>query len=50
MTNDTLPLRIRVAIVVGIILSIPVSIVLIPLLLPPLLVWSYIQTRRLNHE
>ena len=43
------PLRIRIAIVVGLILSIPISIILIPLLFPPLLVWSYIQTRRINH-
>lgn len=44
-----LPLRMRIAIVVGLILSIPISLILIPLLLPPLFVWSYIQTRRMNH-
>ena len=50
IVNDKLPLRIRFAIATGAILSIPVSIILIPLLLPPLFIWSCIQVWRMNNE
>jgi len=46
---EKLPLRTRMAIVLGILLSLPISIILIPLLLPPLFVWSCIQVWRMNH-
>ena len=46
---EKLPLRTRMAIVLGILLSLPISIILVPLLLPPLFVWSFIQVWRMNH-
>ncbi len=50
IVNNKLPLRIRLAIATGAILSIPVSIILVPLLLPPLFIWSCIQVWRMNNE